>query len=90
MNIPISYNQSPLDLIRSRTSVRRFTSKNVAGEVRQELKRCCQAVQEGPFGGACRFQQWQEPLSKEEHALHIRVHHLVPTYFRELAQRCAP
>ena len=55
MTIPISYNHSPLDLIRSRTSIRRFNGEVVAGEARQELERCCQAAQEGPFGGACRF-----------------------------------
>jgi nitroreductase len=55
MPILISYNHSPEELIRARTSFRRFTGENVAGEVRQELERCCQAAQKGPFGGACRF-----------------------------------
>ena len=56
MSIPISYNHSPLDLIRTRTSVRRFTGEIAAGELRKELERCCQAARVGPFGGACRFQ----------------------------------
>jgi hypothetical protein len=56
MTIPISYDHSPLDLIRSRTSVRRFTGEIVAGEARQELERCCPAMGDGPFGGTCRFQ----------------------------------
>jgi hypothetical protein len=55
VSIPISYNQSPPDLIRARTSVRRFNAEVVAGEARQELERCCQAAQKGPFGGVCRF-----------------------------------
>ena len=55
MTIPVSYNHSPIDLIRSRTSVRRFTGEIVAGEVRQELERCCRTLKEGPFGGVCRF-----------------------------------
>jgi len=55
MTIPVSYNHSPVDLIRSRTSVRRFTGEIVAGEVRRELDRCCQAATLGPFGGSCRF-----------------------------------
>jgi len=55
MTIPISYTHSPLDLIRARNSVRRFTGEIVAGEVRQELERCCRVAQVGPFGGACRF-----------------------------------
>jgi len=55
MTISISYSHSPLDLIRARNSVRRFTGEIVAGEVRQELERCCLVAQVGPFGGACRF-----------------------------------
>jgi hypothetical protein len=55
MTIPISYTHSPLELIRRRTSVRRFTGEIAAGEVRQELERCCRAAQAGPFGGTCRF-----------------------------------
>jgi hypothetical protein len=53
-NLP-QYNHSTLELIRSRTSVRRFTGEIVAGEDRQELERCCRDLQVGPFGGACRF-----------------------------------
>jgi hypothetical protein len=51
----LHYNHSPLDLICSRTSVRRFTGEIVAGEARKELERCCQILDLGPFGGACRF-----------------------------------
>jgi nitroreductase len=56
MTIPVTYNHSPLDLIRSRTSVRRYNGEILAGEVRQELERCCRIARRGPFGGACRFQ----------------------------------
>ena len=55
MTIPISYNHSPLELIRARSSVRRFTGGPVSGEDRGELQRCCREAQVGPFGGACRF-----------------------------------
>jgi nitroreductase len=56
MTLPVSYNHSALDLIQSRTSIRRFTGEIVAGEVRRELEYCCRAAQSGPFGGPCRFQ----------------------------------
>jgi hypothetical protein len=56
MTIPISYDHSPLDLIRSRTSVRRFTGQSMVGEARRELERCCRALKEGPLGSTCRFQ----------------------------------
>jgi nitroreductase len=61
MTIPFSYEHSPLDLIRSRTSVRRFTGEIVAGEARQELERCCRAARVGPFSGTCRFQLIDNP-----------------------------
>ena len=61
MTIPISYNHSPLELIRARTSVRRFTGGPVSGEVRGELQRCCREAQVGPFGGACRFELIDNP-----------------------------
>jgi nitroreductase len=77
VSIPISYNQSPLDLIRSRTSVRRFTGKNVAGEVRQELERCCQAAQEGPFGGACRFQLIDDHVGSGEQGERVGAYGII-------------
>ncbi|UCF97302.1 MAG: hypothetical protein JSV89_19335 [Spirochaetaceae bacterium] len=55
MKIPIPYNHSPLELIRTRTSVRRFNGEILAGEPRRELEHCCEALKLGPFGGACRF-----------------------------------
>ncbi len=55
MSTPISYNHSPLDLIQTRTSVRRFTGEIVAGQLRKQLERCCRAARVGPFGGTCRF-----------------------------------
>jgi hypothetical protein len=55
MTVPISYNHSAEELVRARTSVRRFSGEIVAGKARQELERCCRAAQAGPFGGVCRF-----------------------------------
>jgi hypothetical protein len=51
----LQFEHSPVELIRSRSSVRRFTGEILAENLRQELERCCQAAQVGPFGGACRF-----------------------------------
>ena len=56
MRIPISYTHSPLDLIRSRTSVRRFSGELLSGEAREQMELCCRAAEAGPFGNACRFQ----------------------------------
>ena len=56
MRIPISYNHSPLDLIRSRTSVRRFAGEPLSGEARQQMELSCQSATAGPFGSTCRFQ----------------------------------
>jgi hypothetical protein len=54
--IPLSYNHYPIDLMRARSSVRRFTGEPLAGRTRRELEQCCLAANTGPFGGSCRFQ----------------------------------
>jgi hypothetical protein len=51
----ISYDHSPIDLIRARTSVRSFTGQILAGKARRILEGCCGALSRGPFGGSCRF-----------------------------------
>jgi nitroreductase len=55
----LQYRHSPLDLIRARTSVRRFTGKIVSGKVREELDRCCKTLTVGPLGSSCRFQLFE-------------------------------
>ena len=55
VEIPFSYEHSPLDLIRARSSVRSFSGEPLAGEARGLLERCCLAAGSGPFGGSCRF-----------------------------------
>jgi len=56
LTIPFSFQHSPLDLIRARTSVRRFTGEILSGKVREELERCCKTLTVGPMGSSCRFQ----------------------------------
>jgi hypothetical protein len=56
VNIDASFNHSPLDLIRARSSVRRFTGEPLAEEVRRELDSFCKILQAGPLGSSCRFQ----------------------------------
>jgi nitroreductase len=56
LSIPFSFQQSTLDLIRARTSVRRFTGKILSGRVREEMDRCCKTLTVGPLGSSCRFQ----------------------------------
>jgi len=52
----LQYHHSPLDLIRARTSVRRFTGEILSGKIREELERACKILTVGPLGGSCRFQ----------------------------------
>jgi hypothetical protein len=77
MTIPLSYNHSPLDLIRSRTSVRRFTGELVTGKARQELARCCQGVQTGPFGGACHFQLIDNRIAGGDHGERLGTYGII-------------
>lgn len=56
MSNPLQYRHSPLDLIRARTSVRRFSGEVLSGELREELDRCCKTLTVGPLGSSCRFQ----------------------------------
>jgi hypothetical protein len=56
VTIPISYDHSPSDLIRSRTSVRRYSGELLSEEARQQMELCGRAATAGPFGGTCRFQ----------------------------------
>jgi nitroreductase len=56
MTIPISYDHSPLELMRSRTSVRRYSGELLSGEARQQMELSCRIATTGPFGGTCRFQ----------------------------------
>jgi len=53
---PVSYKHSPLDLIRARSSVRRFDGRILSPSVRRELERTFQALPRGPLGNRCRFQ----------------------------------
>ena len=55
VTIPFSFQHSPLNLIRARTSVRRFTGEILPGKVREELDRCCKTLTVGPLGSSCRF-----------------------------------
>ena len=65
MSIPISYNHSPLDLMRSRTSVRRYSGELLTGEARQQMELCCKAATAGPFGNTCRFQLIDNHIGSE-------------------------
>jgi nitroreductase len=56
MTIPITFNHSPLDLIRSRSSVRRYNGEILGGKAREEVERWCRILQQGPLGGVSRFQ----------------------------------
>jgi len=51
----LQYRHSPLDLIRARTSVRRYTGQILSGKVREELERACKTLTVGPLGSSCRF-----------------------------------
>ncbi|MBN2552852.1 MAG: hypothetical protein JXB06_08775 [Spirochaetales bacterium] len=55
VEIPFAYENSPIDLIRARSSVRRFTGEPLPVQARREMERCCLAANTGPFGGGCRF-----------------------------------
>jgi nitroreductase len=50
------FNHSPLELIRSRSSVRRYNGEILSGKAREELEEWCRSLQKGPLDGACRFQ----------------------------------
>jgi nitroreductase len=56
VNITASFDHCPLELIRARSSVRRFTGEPLTGEIRRELQAFCGILQRGPFGSSCRFQ----------------------------------
>jgi len=51
----MKYSKPVVELIRSRTSVRDYTSEGIPPEARLELESACSSLVHGPLGTSCRF-----------------------------------
>ena len=51
----MEFTKSVVELIRSRTSVRDYTSEEIPSEVRAQLESACSSLARGPLGTSCRF-----------------------------------
>lgn len=52
----LDFNHPIEDLIRSRSSIRRYDGELLAGKARREMESCCRTLKEGPLGTLCRFE----------------------------------